>query len=60
MGYWWAVLALTPPAFVGLLIVSSMSKVKTPVLLVIMDGWGLTAPGSGNAISQAHMQTVEG
>lgn len=37
-----------------------MSKVKTPVLLVIMDGWGLTAPGPGNAISQAHMQTVEG
>ena len=30
---------------------------KKPVVLMILDGWGLTAPGAGNAISLA--QTPE-
>ncbi len=34
-----------------------MKKSKT-VLLIVMDGWGLTAPGPGNPLSQANIPNV--
>jgi 2,3-bisphosphoglycerate-independent phosphoglycerate mutase len=33
--------------------------VEHPVLLLILDGWGKTAPGPGNAISQAHTPNLD-
>lgn len=29
-----------------------------PVVLIILDGWGITAPGPGNAISQAKLTNI--
>ncbi|QGS51619.1 2,3-bisphosphoglycerate-independent phosphoglycerate mutase [Spiroplasma tabanidicola] len=34
-------------------------KAKKPVLLAILDGWGLAGPGKGNAILEANMEFVE-
>ena len=36
-----------------------MSQVHTPALLVIMDGFGLDAPGPGNAIELAHTPCLD-
>jgi len=32
---------------------------KSPTLLIILDGFGVAAPGAGNAISAAHTPTLE-
>lgn len=39
-----------------------MAEIKRPkpIVLVIMDGWGITQPYSGNAISQANTPNVDG
>ncbi|AOG60117.1 2,3-bisphosphoglycerate-independent phosphoglycerate mutase [Spiroplasma helicoides] len=34
-------------------------KAKKPVVLAILDGWGLAAPGKGNAVIEANMSFVE-
>lgn len=34
-------------------------KAKKPVVLAILDGWGLADPSSGNAVFEAHMDFVE-
>ncbi|AUB31217.1 2,3-bisphosphoglycerate-independent phosphoglycerate mutase [Spiroplasma floricola] len=34
-------------------------KAKKPVVLAILDGWGLAEPGKGNAVLQANMEFVE-
>lgn len=34
-------------------------KVKQPILLAILDGWGLGPDGQGNAVTQANMEFVE-
>ena len=31
-----------------------VKKVFSPLILIILDGWGISKPGKGNAISQAH------
>ena len=28
---------------------------KSPLVLIILDGWGISAPGPGNAITKAHL-----
>ena len=32
---------------------------KRPILLLVLDGWGLAPPGSGNAVSLAKMPYVQ-
>lgn len=34
-------------------------KAKQPVILTILDGWGLAQPGEGNAVLNANMEFVE-
>ncbi|QEH61493.1 2,3-bisphosphoglycerate-independent phosphoglycerate mutase [Spiroplasma chinense] len=34
-------------------------KAKKPVVLAILDGWGLAEPGKGNAVIEANMEFVE-
>jgi 2,3-bisphosphoglycerate-independent phosphoglycerate mutase len=34
-------------------------KTKKPVILTILDGWGIAAPGKGNAVLNANMEYVE-
>jgi 2,3-bisphosphoglycerate-independent phosphoglycerate mutase len=36
-----------------------MSPIARPVVLAIMDGWGLTAPGPGNAVDLADTPNVD-
>jgi 2,3-bisphosphoglycerate-independent phosphoglycerate mutase len=36
-----------------------LTKVK-PLILIILDGWGIAPPGKGNALSQAHIPTMTG
>jgi 2,3-bisphosphoglycerate-independent phosphoglycerate mutase len=36
-----------------------MPKIARPVVLAIMDGWGLTAPGPGNAVDLATTPNVD-
>ncbi|AHI52541.1 2,3-bisphosphoglycerate-independent phosphoglycerate mutase [Spiroplasma culicicola] len=35
-------------------------KAKKPVVLAILDGWGLAEPGKGNAVIEANMEFIEG
>lgn len=37
----------------------SETKRPRPVVLAIMDGWGLTEPGPGNGVAQAHTPNVD-
>ena len=34
--------------------ISKTKKSFSPLILIILDGWGIAEPGKGNAISQAH------
>ncbi|MBW3058261.1 2,3-bisphosphoglycerate-independent phosphoglycerate mutase [Spiroplasma poulsonii] len=34
-------------------------KAKQPILLAILDGWGIAPDSKGNAVTQAHMTNVE-
>jgi len=34
-------------------------KTKKPVILTILDGWGIAKPNSGNAVTEANMKFVE-
>ncbi len=36
-----------------------MSKIKGPLALIILDGWGITLPGEGNAISLADTPNMD-
>ncbi len=36
-----------------------MNSRHTPLLLLILDGWGMASPGTGNAISRAHTPNLD-